>query len=256
MINKKVKPLKNKLKGLSKNSGRNIKGRITVHHKGGGHKQKLRNIDSKLNFKWGVIETIEYSPNTNSYISRIVSDKNCYHYIITPSDISIGQKFYVYSLNEDSINIKPGNRLCLKNIPLGSSIHLIELKPGLGGKLVKSAGTFAVLLQKDLSSNLGRVKMPSNEERLISLNCKATIGSVSNNFFFLKKLKKAGNNRWRGIRPTVRGVAMNPVDHPHGGGEGKTSGGRVSSTPWGKLTKGKKTRKKVNKFILVRSKQK
>lgn len=133
---------------------------------------------------------------------------------------------------------------------------MIELKRGLGSKLVKSAGSFAILLRKDIISNFGCIRLPSGEERLISLNSMATLGFVSNNFFSLKKLKKAGNSRWRGIRPTVRGVAMNPVDHPHGGGEGKTSGGRVSVTPWGYLTKGKRTRKKVNKLILVRSKQK
>jgi large subunit ribosomal protein L2 len=254
--NKKVHPLKNKLKRLSKNSGRNCKGRVTVHHKGGGHKQKSRSIDYKLNFKWGLIETIEYSPNTNSYISRVLTNEGNYHYIITFSDAAIGQKFYVYSLDSEDINIKSGNRLHLKNIPLGSSIHMIELKRGLGSKLVKSAGSFATLLRKDIISNFGCIRLPSGEERFISLRSMATLGSVSNNFFFLKKLKKAGNSRWRGIRPTVRGVAMNPVDHPHGGGEGKTSGGRVSVTPWGHLTKGKRTRKKVNKLILVRAKQK
>lgn len=251
-----VYPLKSKLKRLSKNGGRNVKGRITVHHQGGGHKQKVRNIDLKMNFKWGIIETIEYSPNTNSYISRILTNKKTYSYIITPEGALVGQKFDIYSLNFDSIEIKPGNRLFLKDIPLGSSIHMVELKPGLGGKMVKSAGTSAVLLQKDKVSNYARIKMPSGEQRLVSLNSKATLGSVSNKNFFLKKLKKAGNNRWRGIRPTVRGVAMNPVDHPHGGGEGKTSGGRPSVTPWGRLTKGKPTRKKFNKLILVRSKQK
>ena len=249
-------PLKSKLKRLSKNGGRNVKGRITVHHQGGGHKQKARNIDLKMDFKWGIIETIEYSPNTNSFISRILTNKNLYGYIITPEGLEVGQKFHVYELNSDLIEIKLGNRLFLKDVPLGSSIHMVELKPGLGAKIVKSAGTSAVLLQKDFSSNYGRIKMPSGEQRLISLSSKATLGAVFNKNFFLKKLKKAGNNRWRGIRPTVRGVAMNPIDHPHGGGEGKTSGGRPSVTPWGHLTKGKRTRKKFNKLILVRAKQK
>jgi len=247
-------PLKSKLKRLTKNSGRNSKGRITVHHKGGGHIQKLRNIDFKMDFKWGIIETIEYCPHSNSYISRVLTDKQSYCYIITPSNISIGNKFSIYSLNDNAIEIKPGNRLCLKNIPLGSLIHMIELKPGLGAKLVKAAGTSAVLLQKDKVLNYARIKLPSGEERFLSLFNKATIGSVSNKNFFLKNLKKAGNSRWLGIRPTVRGVAMNPVDHPHGGGEGKTSGGRASVTPWGRLTKGKNTRKKLNKLILKRSK--
>jgi large subunit ribosomal protein L2 len=242
------KPEKSLTKGLSKNGGRNNNGRITCRHKGGGHKRTYRIIDfkrAKLNME-AVVERIEYDPNRTSFIALIKYEDGTLSYIIAPQKLSIGDKV----ISSETADIKPGNALPLKNIPVGTIIHNIEMKFGKGGQLARSAGGYAQLVGKD--SGYALLKLRSGEVRSVRVECIATIGSVSNPDHQNINIGKAGRSRWLGIRPTVRGVAMNPIDHPHGGGEGKTSGGRHPVSPWGKPTKGKKTRsvKKSNKFIV------
>jgi len=233
--------------------GRNNQGRITSRRMGGGVKRKYRVIDFKRNkFEIeGEVVRNEYDPNRSSFISLIKYTDGEYRYILSPQKISIGDKV----LSGPNAEIKEGNCLPIKNIPLGTSIHNIELKPGAGGQLVRSAGTSAQLISKE--EVFVSIKLISGEIRLINKNCLASIGSVSNADNKNQKLGKAGRKRYLGFRPKVRGVVMNPVDHPHGGGEGRTSGGRHPVTPWGKSTKGKKTRKikKTNVFILKRRKK-
>jgi|TARA_B110000196_G_C21058296_1_gene621054 large subunit ribosomal protein L2 len=233
--------------------GRNNQGRITSRRMGGGVKRKYRVIDFKRNkFEIeGEVVRNEYDPNRSSFISLIKYTDGEYRYILSPQKISIGDKV----LSGQSAEIKEGNCLPIKNIPLGTSIHNIELKPGAGGQLVRSAGTSAQIISKE--EVFVSIKLISGEIRLINKNCLASIGSVSNADNKNQKLGKAGRKRYLGFRPKVRGVVMNPVDHPHGGGEGRTSGGRHPVTPWGKSTKGKKTRKikKTNVFILKRRKK-
>ena len=247
----------NSLKSLtvkySSTGGRNNQGRITSRRMGGGAKRKYRIIDFKRNkFNMNaIIETIEYDPNRSSRIALVKYDDGEFRYIIAPQKISIGEKI----LSSQNAEIKEGNCLPIKNIPIGTSIHNIELKPGAGGQLARSAGTSAQIMSKE--DVFVQIRLVSGEIRLINKNCLATVGVVSNSDNKNIKLGKAGRNRYLGIRPKVRGVVMNPVDHPHGGGEGRTSGGRHPVTPWGKPTKGKKTRnnKKTNVFILKRRKK-
>ena len=242
------KPHKALTKGLNKTGGRNNFGHITTRHIGGGHKQRYRIIDFKRN-KFDVeatVERIEYDPNRTCNIALIKYSDGEYSYILAPQKIKINDK--VISSNKAEINV--GNTIPLKSIPTGTQIHNIELKPGKGGQLARSAGCYGQLIGKD--SGYAQIRLRSGEVRLILLSCLATIGSLSNPDHQNQKYGKAGRMVWKGKRPTVRGVAMNPVDHPHGGGEGKTSGGRHPCSPWGLSAKGKRTRtnKSTNKFVL------
>ena len=244
----KGKPVKELTVGLNKAGGRNNRGRITTRHQGGGHKQSYRIIDFKRNKLdvEGTIERIEYDPNRTSYIALVKYSDGELAYILAPQRLAIGDKI----VSGEKVDIKPGNAMPLKNIPAGTIVHNIEMKPGKGGQIARSAGSYASLAGKD--GGFAQLKLRSGELRLIHAECMATIGAVSNQDHQNRTIGKAGRARWLGVRPTVRGVAMNPVDHPHGGGEGKTSGGRHPVTPWGLKTKGKKTRsrKKSNKMIL------
>ncbi len=237
------------LKNIKKKNGLNHKGQIIIRRRGGGHKRLLRFVDFSRNylkiknFSCYKILNIEYDPIRSSNISLICTNTNNLFYIITPENHKINQIVY----SNDPKNISIGSDIQLKYIPIGSQIYNIELLPNTIGKLSRSAGAFSILLKKN--TNFSLIKLNSGQHYILSNNCWATIGQVSNmNKRFIKKFK-AGQNRWLGKRPSVRGVAMNPIDHPHGGGEGKTSGGRPSVSLWGKLTKGKKTVKKKNKFI-------
>lgn len=246
----KGRPHKSLTKGLIKTGGRNNTGRITSWHRGGGHKRLYRIIDFKRN-KFDVeaeVQRIEYDPNRTAFIALIKYKDDEMSYILAPNGLKEGDII----ISSEGADIKPGNSISLKNIPVGTTIHNIEMKVGKGGQLARSAGVIVTLVGKD--SGYAQIKMPSGELRLVSLECRATIGSVSNADKKNTKIGKAGRSRWLGRRPVVRGVAMNPIDHPHGGGEGKTSGGRHPVTPWGKPTKGKKTRKNkfTSKFIIKR----
>jgi large subunit ribosomal protein L2 len=243
----KSKPLKSQVKGFHKTGGRNNHGKITVYHRGGGHKRRYREVDFKRYNKSGVLSMIEYDPNRSCWIGRIENlESKQLFYILLPKNLKLGT-FIDSGLTAD---IKIGNALPLRKIPIGTTIFNIETKLGKGGQLVRSAGCGAQLIQKTLK--YGRIRLPSGIQRLIPIGCFATIGSVSNSEYSNQTIGKAGRSRWLGRKPIVRGVAMNPIDHPHGGGEGKTSGGRPSVTPWGKITKGKPTRnkKRVNKTIV------
>lgn len=223
----------------SRNGGRNNNGRITVRHHGGGHKQKYRIIDFKRN-KDGVpaiVERLEYDPNRTANIALLKYLDGERRYIIAPRGVSAGDRL----LSGREAPIKAGNALPLANIPVGTVIHCIEMKPGKGAQMVRSAGGSAQLVAREGAH--ATLRMRSGEMRKVPAECRATIGEVSNSEHNLQSLGKAGASRWRGRRPTVRGVVMNPVDHPHGGGEGKTSGGRHPVSPWGMPTKGHKTRK-------------
>jgi len=238
----------------SKNGGRNNAGRITVRHQGGGHKQRYRVIDFRRNKDGipGEVERLEYDPNRTAHIALVKYLDGERRYIIAPKGVSAGDPI----LSGSSAPIKPGNTLTLREIPLGTNVHCIELKPGKGAQMARSAGTSAQLVARD--GRMATLRLRSGEMRKVLADCRATIGEVSNGEHTLRKLGKAGAKRWAGIRPTVRGVAMNPVDHPHGGGEGRTSGGRHPVTPWGVPTKGHKTRKnkRTDKLIVRRRKQK
>lgn len=229
---------------IPSHSGRNNQGVITTRHQGGGHKKIYRLIDFKRYSKdgiEGVVKSIEYDPNRNCFISFISYSDGTSSFILSPDGLKIGDK--VLSGLDENVPIKPGNNMPLKFIPAETSIHNIELKPLKGGQLVRSAGTDAKIIGKEVGGYI-LVKLASKEVRRILASCRATIGRVGNEEHSLIKLGKAGRNRWRGIRPTVRGSAMNPIDHPHGGGEGKSPIGRKSPlSPWGKKTLGKKTRK-------------
>lgn len=239
------------LRKKNKHSGRNNNGHITVRHQGGGHKQKYRIIDFKRNNKDGIyakVERIEYDPNRTAFIALLCYKDGERRYIIAPKGLKIGMEL----VSGTSSPIKFGNCLPIQNIPVGTTIHCIELKSGKGAQMARSAGSSAVLLAKE--GVYAQLKLRSGEIRKVHVLCRATIGEVSNEEQSLKKIGKAGANRWLGIRPTVRGVAMNPIDHPHGGGEGKTGIGRVPVSPWGTPTKGYRTRrnKRTNNMIVRR----
>ncbi|MCP4156038.1 MAG: 50S ribosomal protein L2 [bacterium] len=247
------KPYRKLMVSLKKSGGRNNNGRITIRFRGGGHKRKYRIIDFKRN-KFdipGSIETIEYDPNRTARIALVKYSDGDRRYILAPLGVKVGDN--IVSTNKEA-EILPGNALPLKNIPVGTTIHNIEFKIGRGGQIARTAGAYATLMAKE--GRYGLIKMPSGEVRKIILECRATIGQIGNVEHSHIKIGKAGRTRWMGKRPHVRGTVMNPVDHPHGGGEGKTKGGRIPVTPWGKPTKGYKTRnnKKTQKFIVRRRK--
>ena len=244
----KGKPVKALTEGLTKKGGRNNKGRITARRIGGGAKKLYRKVDFKRN-RWDVpatVERLEYDPNRTAFIALIKYEDGQLSYIVAPQRLEVGDTV----ITSATADIKPGNTLPLKNIPVGTIIHNIELKPQKGAQMVRSAGTYAQLVGRD--GGYAQIKLASGELRMVMDTCLATVGAVSNPDNSNTNKGKAGRSRWLGKRPQVRGVAMNPVDHPHGGGEGRTSGGRHPVTPWGKPTKGKRTRtnKSSNKFIM------
>ena len=238
----------------TKSGGRNNKGRITTRHRGGGHRQRYRIIDFKRN-KDGVpgrVEHLEYDPNRSAHIALVLYADGERRYILAPRGVTAGVEIH----NGSEAPIKPGNALPLRNIPLGTVVHNIELKPGKGGQIARSAGCGVQLVARE--GTHATLRLRSGEMRKIPVDCRATIGEVGNSEHNLRSLGKAGATRWRGVRPTVRGVAMNPVDHPHGGGEGRTSGGRHPVSPWGTPAKGYKTRKnkRTDNMIVRRRNQK
>src|SRR5262252_3183304 len=246
----KGKPVKALTEGKRATGGRNNHGRITMWQRGGGHKQRYRTIDFKRR-KFDVnatVERLEYDPNRTAFIALLKYDDGELAYILAPQRLKAGDKV----IAGERTDVKPGNAMPLKNVPIGTIVHNVELKPGRGGQLARSAGTYVQLVGRDQGYAL--LRLASGELRRVRSECMATIGAVSNPDQQNISIGKAGRNRWKGRRPSVRGVAMNPVDHPHGGGEGRTSGGRHPVTPWGKSTKGKKTRhnKKTDGMILRR----
>ena len=249
----KGKPFKALTRGLSKSGGRNNNGRITTRHRGGGHKRLYREVDFKRR-RFDIpaeVQRIEYDPNRTAFIALIRYADGEYAYILAPSRLQIGATV----VSGTQVEVQPGNAMPLANIPLGSMVHNIEMKPGKGGQIARSAGTYAQLAGRDQGYAL--LKLSSGEMRAVRTECMATLGIVSNTDNMNQNFGKAGRARWKGKRPSVRGVAMNPVDHPHGGGEGKTSGGRHPSTPWGVPTKGKRTRSnKSSDRLIVRSRHK
>lgn len=248
-------PERSLLKPLKRSGGRNSQGRITIRHRGGRHKRQYRVIDFKRD-KYGVqakVVSIEYDPNRTARIAMLQYVDGEKRYILAPLGINVGD---VLSSGPDA-EVRVGNALPLSQIPMGIPIHNLELVPGKGAQIVRSAGGSATMVAKE--GNFARVRLPSGELRLIRIDCMATIGQLGNVEHEGISIGKAGRSRWLGRRPKVRGVAMNPIDHPHGGGEGKSSGGRHPSTPWGKPTKGYKTRKvkkTSDKYIVVRRNQK
>lgn len=246
----KTTPEKSLLEPVKRKGGRNANGRITTRHQGGGHKRRYRSIDFKR-LKDGVpakVAAIEYDPNRSARIALLHYADGAKAYILAPAGLTVGARVE----SGPSADIKPGNALPIANIPTGTMLHNIELKPGKGGQIARSAGSSVQLVAKD--EPYGVLRLPSGEMRRVPLTCRATIGQVGNVDHSNITGGKAGRSRWRGIRPTVRGSAMNPVDHPHGGGEGKTSGGRHPVTPWGQPTRGYKTRnnKRTDVFIVSR----
>ncbi|MDC0158879.1 50S ribosomal protein L2 [Rhodospirillaceae bacterium] len=246
----KGKPVKKLTKGLTKSGGRNNKGRITMWHRGGGHKRTYRIIDFKRR-KFdveGTVQRIEYDPNRTAFIALIDYDDGEQAYIIAPQRLGIGDKI----LAAQRADIKPGNAMPISSVPVGTIIHNVELKPGKGGQLARSAGAYVQFVGREAGYAL--LRLTSGEVRRVRAECMASIGAVSNPDQKNINLGKAGRKRWLGRRPVVRGVVMNPIDHPHGGGEGRTSGGRHPVTPWGVPTKGKRTRnnKKTDRLIVRR----
>ncbi|WP_174803670.1 50S ribosomal protein L2 [Martelella limonii] len=245
----KGKPVKALTQGLSSKGGRNNYGRVTARFQGGGHKRTYRMIDFKRR-KFGVegtVERLEYDPNRSAFIALINYADGELAYILAPQRLAVGDKV---SASDSAIDVKPGNAMPLQNIPVGSIVHNVEMKPGKGGQIARSAGTYVQLVGRD--QGMAILRLNSGEQRLVPGSCLATIGAVSNPDHSNTNDGKAGRSRWRGKRPHVRGVVMNPIDHPHGGGEGRTSGGRHPVSPWGKPTKGKRTRKNksTDKFIM------
>jgi len=236
----KNKPIKSLLRPIKKTGGRNNQGRITVAHKGGGHKRRYRIIDFHRYNLQGTISSIEYDPNRSSFIAG-VSNENKVSYILATADTIIGDPIF----SGESADVKIGHALQLKNIPIGTFVHNLEISRGRGAQFIRSAGCRGQVVQKNERNVL--VRLSSGKRYVVPATCFATVGIVSNSEHNNRNLGKAGRSRWLSRRPTVRGVAMNPVDHPHGGGEGKTSGGRPSVTPWGKPTKGQPTRRKRKK---------
>ena len=247
-------PEKSLTVGLRKSGGRNHHGRITNWNIGGGHKRRYRMVDF-MRDKYeseGTVERIEYDPNRTAFIALVSYTDGEKRYILAPQRLQVGDKV----VSADKTDVKPGNCMQMRNMPVGTIIHNIELKIGKGGQIARSAGCYAQIMGRDSGHVI--LKMVSGEVRLVRSECRASVGSVSNPDHQNKSLGKAGRSRWMGIRPTVRGVAMNPIDHPHGGGEGRTSGGRHPVTPWGKKTKGKKTRtnKRTSNLIVRRRNKK
>lgn len=246
----KGRPLDALIEKKSSKAGRNNHGHITTRHKGGGHKQHYRIIDFKRD-KDGIVakvERFEYDPNRSASIALLCYADGERRYIVAPRGVVVGQEL----VSGPEAPIKPGNALPIRNIPVGSTIHCIEMMPGKGAQLARSAGTSVQLLARE--GSYAQVRLRSGEIRRVHVDCRATIGEVGNEENNLRKIGKAGANRWRGIRPTVRGVAMNPIDHPHGGGEGRTGEGRVPVSPWGQPTKGFRTRsnKRTDNMIVQR----
>ena len=249
----KGKPVKTLTEGLTKSGGRGNSGRITSRRKGGGHKQAYRLVDfqrSKIDVS-AVVERLEYDPNRTAYIALIKYADGEQAYILAPQRLAAGDKV----VSGEKVDIKPGNAMPLRSMPVGTIVHNVELKVGKGGQLARSAGTYAQLVGRDMG--YAQLKLASGELRVVRGECFATVGAVSNPDQSNVSIGKAGRNRWLGKKPVTRGVAMNPVDHPHGGGEGRTSGGRHPVTPWGKPTKGRKTRsnKATDKLIIRRRKK-
>jgi len=242
----KIPLIKTCLIGFKNHAGKNNSGKITILHKGSLIKKLYRKVNFLRNFNSkGIVLSLEYDPNRNAHIASIFDYLNQnFYYIIKPKNLKIGS---IVNSGEFA-NIKTGHALKISRIPVGTFIHNISIKPKKKAELTRSAGTFSQIIEKNIK--FARIKLPSNEQRYVSLNCIATIGLVSNEEKILTKLGKAGRNRWLNKRPKVRGVAMNPIDHPHGGGEGKTSGGRTAVTPWGKPNKYKKTSNSNNKLII------
>ncbi|GAB3594013.1 MAG: 50S ribosomal protein L2 [Acetobacter sp.] len=248
----KGKPVKQLTEGKNKSGGRNNNGRITSRFRGGGHKQSYRYVDFKRR-KFdvvGTVERLEYDPNRTAFIALVKYEDGELAYILAPQRLKVGDSV----ISGTRVDIKPGNAMPLAAIPVGTIVHNIELKQGAGGKLARSAGTYAQLVGKD--SGYAQIKLQSGELRVVRGECMATVGAVSNPDNMNQHMGKAGRTRWLGRRPHNRGVVMNPVDHPHGGGEGRTSGGRHPVTPWGKPTKGYKTRvnKRTDSLIIRRRK--
>ena len=247
----KGKPVKKLTVGLTGNGGRNNFGRITARRRGGGHKRRYRMVDFKRQ-KFEVtatVERLEYDPNRTAFIALVKYEDGELSYILAPQRLSVGDQV----VSGKRCDIKPGNAMPMNNIPVGTIIHNIEMKPGKGGQIARAGGTYAQLIGRD--QGYAQLKLTSGESRMVRGECMATIGAVSNPDQANIKIGKAGRKRWLGKRPSVRGVAMNPVDHPHGGGEGRTSGGRHPVTPWGKPTKGKRTRKRnaQSNRLIIRS---
>ncbi|MGI9371904.1 MAG: 50S ribosomal protein L2 [Hyphomicrobiales bacterium] len=244
----KGKPVKSLTEGLTSKGGRNNQGRVTARRRGGGHKRAYRMVDFKRN-KMDVaatVERLEYDPNRTAFIALIKYDDGDLSYILAPQRLAVGDRV----ISSKSADVKPGNAAPLASLPIGTIVHNVEMKPGKGGQIARSAGTYVQLVGRDAGYAILRLK--SGETRLVRAECMATVGAVSNPDHQNINLGKAGRKRWLGKRPQVRGVAMNPIDHPHGGGEGRTSGGRHPVTPWGKPTKGKRTRsnKATDKYIV------
>ena len=246
----KGKPVKKLTEGLTKNGGRNNTGRITARRRGGGHKRLYRVVDFKRrNFDVPAkVLRLEYDPNRSAFIALIEYEGGEQSYILAPQRLAVGDSV----ISGERADIKPGNAMPLASIPVGTIVHNVEMKPGKGGQIARAAGTYVQLVGRDAGYAL--LRLGSGEVRMVRADCMASIGAVSNPDQANAKLGKAGRKRWKGKRPSVRGVAMNPVDHPHGGGEGRTSGGRDPVTPWGKPTKGAKTRhnKKTDSLIVRR----
>ncbi|SDG48110.1 MULTISPECIES: 50S ribosomal protein L2 [Thalassobaculum] len=247
------KPVKKLTEGLTKKAGRNNTGRITTRRRGGGHKRTYRIVDFKRR-KFdvvGTVERLEYDPNRTAFIALITYEDGDQAYILAPQRLGVGDKVVA----GDKVDVKPGNAMPLRSIPVGTIVHNVEMKPEKGGQLARSAGTYVQIVGRDAGYAL--LRLASGEVRMVRSECMATVGAVSNPDQQNINIGKAGRNRWLGKRPAVRGVAMNPVDHPHGGGEGRTSGGRHPVTPWGKPTKGKKTRNnKATDKLIVRRRRK
>ena len=243
----KGKPVKHLTEGKSQKGGRNNAGRITARRRGGGHKQRYRIVDFKRT-KQGraTVERLEYDPNRTAFIALIRYDDGELSYILAPQRLGVGDSVE----SGPGADIKPGNALPLRNIPVGTIVHNVEMKIGKGGQIARAAGAYIQLVGRD--SGYAQLRLASGEMRMVRQECMATVGAVSNPNNQNTNLGKAGRNRWKGKRPSVRGVAMNPVDHPHGGGEGRSSGGRHPVTPWGKPTKGRRTRsnKSTDKYII------
>ncbi len=244
----KGKPVKGLTEGLTKSGGRNNHGRITVRFRGGGHKRSYRMVDFKRR-KYDMpatVERLEYDPNRTAFIALVKYQDGELAYILAPQRLAPGDVI----VSGNRVDVKPGNAMPLANIPVGTIVHNVEMKPGKGGQIARSAGTYVQLVGRDQGYAL--LRLSSGEQRMVPATCMASIGAVSNPDHSNITIAKAGRNRWLGWRPHVRGVVMNPVDHPHGGGEGRTSGGRHPVTPWGKPTKGKKTRanKATDKYIV------